>query len=343
MCECLSSQMDRVNLKRLAKELNLAVSTVSRALSDSHEISVETKEKVLKLAKELKYNPNPYARSLRKKNSNTIAVIVPEVASNFFSKVINGIEEIAHEQNFHVLFYITHEDAEREAYFLKHLISGRVDGILMSLSGDGADIEHLNEIRSLDMPVVFFDRIAEDFPTAKITTNDFESGYAATKHLLDKGCKDVMYLGFSAELSISSKRLDGYRSALHDAGMAFKSDNIVNCSHNNDANVTLISDVLRSGRKVDGFFSAAEPLALSLYEACLELNLNIPGDIKVISFSNMRAASLLNPPLSTITQPAFEIGYQAASALFRALRDKKLVDEKIVLTSQLIERRSTAG
>lgn len=334
--------MDRVNLKRLAKELGIAVSTVSRALSDSHEISVETKEKVLALARKLKYNPNPYARSLRKRNSNTIAVIIPEVASNFFSRVIDGIEEIAHEQGFHVLFYITHEDPSREAYFLKHLVGGRVDGILMSLSGDSDNLDHLEEIRSTGLPLVFFDRIAEDFPAAKVTTNDFESGLQATRHLIEKGCHNIAYLGFSAQLSINSKRLEGYKSALDEFGIPFVQRNIVSGSHDHDENLKLISETLRSDPKIDGFFSAAEPLALSLYEACQALNLNIPADIKVISFSNMRAASLLNPPLSTITQPAFEIGYQAALALFSVLKGESQEDRKIVLTSRLIERHSTA-
>ena len=335
--------MDQVNLKRLAKELNLAVSTVSRALSDSYDISIETKEKVLSLAKKLNYHPNPYARSLRKRNSNTIAIVIPEIANNFFSLAIGGIEEIAQANGYHVLIYLTHENHQKEAAFIRHLMSGRVDGVLMSLSSETDDISHLHELKEYNIPIVFFDRICESINTVKVTTNDYESGYQATKHLIEKGCREIGYLAFSKNLSIDQKRMQGYMDALKDQNIPVNDDFIIHCGNNSEENYSKIKSLLLSERRPDGVFASVEVLALLLYEACKELNLRIPADVKVISFSNLRTASLLNPPLTTVTQPAFEIGKQAATALFGALGKTaaELEDRKIVLTSTLIEREST--
>lgn len=334
--------MDQVNLKRLAKELNLAVSTVSRALSDSYDISAETKERVRSLAKKLNYQPNPYARSLRKHNSNTIAIIIPEIANNFFSLAIDGIEEVTQANGYHVLIYLTHENPLKEAAFIRHLMSGRVDGILMSLSSGTGDISHLHELKENNIPIVFFDRICEEVRTVKVTTNDYESGHLATQHLIDKGCRNIGYLAFSKNLSIGQRRVEGYIDALKKNQIPLKEEYIVHCS-NNGGNYEKIKNLLSSEGRPDGIFASVELLAIQCYEVCKELNLRIPEDVKVISFSNLRTASLLNPPLTTITQPAFDIGKEAATALFKALgkNAEELEDKKIVLSSTLIEREST--
>src|SRR6476661_5782925 len=186
--------MSNVNIKRLAAELNLSISTVSRALQDSSEIGIKTKERVLALAKKLNYQPNHYAASLRRKQSNTIAVVVPEVADNFFSTVIDGIDQIAQQKGYHVLIFLTRDDYNKEVSFIKHIQSGRVDGVLISVSSETQDNTHLHQLNKRNIPVVFFDRVYEDIPTAKITTDDYNSAYKATKHLIEQGCKKIACL-----------------------------------------------------------------------------------------------------------------------------------------------------
>src|SRR5258706_5744658 len=190
--------MGNTTIKILAKELKLSVASVSKALRDSHEISNETKQKVLALARQLNYVPNPYASSLRKRVSKTIAVVLPEVADSFFSLAINGIESVAQEKGYHVLIYLTHESFAREKAILNEFKSGRVDGILMSVSGETCDSDHIKEVTAAGIPVVFFDRICEDVATVKIITDDFESGYNAATHLIEKGCKKIAFLSISA-------------------------------------------------------------------------------------------------------------------------------------------------
>lgn len=338
--------MAKVNLKKLAKELNLSVSTVSRALSDSHEISQSTKLKVLSLAEKLHYHPNPYARSLRKRNSNTVAIIIPEIENVFFALAINGIEEIAQQNGYHVLIYITHENVSKEIEFVNHLLSGRVDGVIMSLSGETGNISHINELLKNEIPIVFFDRICEQAETVKVTTNDYESGLLATKHLIDRGCKKICYLGYANSLSIGIHRLNGHLDALRQNNISINEDYILNCSSDHDDSFFKIKKLLESENRPDGIFASVEQLALISYEACADLNLKIPEDIKLISFSNSKMASLLNPPLTAIVQPAFNIGMEAAKALFEVLNKKKkssLENKTIILSSSLIERKSTAA
>lgn len=336
--------MDQVNLKRLAKELNLAVSTVSRALSDSHDISEETKKKVLALARKLNYQPNPFARSLRNRSSKTIAVILPEIANNYFSVAINGIEEVAQANNYHVLIYITHESFQKEAAIVRLLLNGRVDGILMSLSGGAEDTDHLAELQKSNIPVVFFDRVSDTFDTIRVTTNNFESGYLATTHLISRNCQRIAYLTFSGDLSIEQQRMKGYLEAVQKHGLSTAEDLIVRCDTNAEESYKKIKEMLSRDDRPDGVFASVESLAIYVYEACAELRLRIPEDVKIIGFSNLRTASLLNPALTTITQPAFNMGREAARVLFEVLKKPhvRMEDNTIVLRSNLVERRSTA-
>src|SRR5437870_6800506 len=208
--------MANITIKKLAQELNLSVGTVSKALKDSHEISIETKRKVHELVSKLNYIPNPYASSLRKRKSRTIAVVLPEVADSFFSLAINGIEAVAQEKGYHVLIYLTHESFLKEENILKDFQSGRVDGILLSVSDETSNSDHVKKVISAGIPVVFFDRICEDVDTVRVITDDFESSYNATTHLIQKGCERIAYLSISANLSISNNRMEGYKKALED-------------------------------------------------------------------------------------------------------------------------------
>lgn len=335
--------MEGITIKQLAKELNLSVSTVSKAFQDSYDISPQTKERVLALAKKLNYQPNPYASSLRKQKSNTIAIVIPEIANNFFALAIRGIESVAQEKGYHVLIYLTHEDHAKEVAFTQHLLSGRVDGVLMSLTDGTRKHDHLEQLQQKGIPIVFFDRIYEELPTAQVTTNDFDSGYAATSHLIEQGCRRIAHLYLSKNLSIGNRRKEGYLKALNDHKLPVQESLLVACSDNATTNYELIHRLLKSPNRPDGIFSSFEKLALLTYQACEKLHLSIPGDIKIISFSNLETAPLLNPSLSTITQPAYEIGQKAAALLFRALEKghPSLPPRHFIVDSVLVKRRST--
>jgi LacI family transcriptional regulator len=337
-----TGDMSNVNLKQLAKALNLAPSTVSRALRDSHEISQETKDRVKKLAAELGFEPNPYASSLRQSKSKTIAVIVPEIENNFFSQAMNGIEKIAQSKGYHVLIYITHEDFNREKSILQLLRNGRVDGILISVSNTTHQFEHIDEYVRAGVPLVSFDRVYEALEVPSVTTDDIYAARKATEHLLAAGCKRIAFLSLAESLSISSRRRTGYLDALKKKGLSGE-EITVECSDDDEKNRVLIRNLLQKKQKPDAIFAAAEKLAINAYEVCHELKIPVPGKIKMISFSNSPATALFDPPLSTIVQPAHEIGQEAASALFKLIEKKILLpaERNQVLPSFIIERRSS--
>ena len=335
--------MKNINIRELAKELNLSVSTISKALNDSHEISEETKRRVLETAARLNYIPNPYASSLRGRKSKNIGVIIPEVADSFFSLAINGIESVAKEKGYHVLICLTHESFENEKNILKEFQGRRVDGVIISVSRETAHGDHINELISNGVPLIFFDRVCEDVETTKITTDDLESGYKATKHLIQKGCTSIAFLSISKSLSISNKRLEGYLQALRDHNLKTDKKNIIPCTNDAEKNFLLIKKLLQQKNKPDGIVASVEKLTTPVYATCEALNLKIPDDIRVVCFSNLDTASILNPSLTTITQPAFEMGKTAAQILFKTLqkRNINLMNENVVIPSTLVARKST--
>ncbi|SDD45833.1 transcriptional regulator, LacI family [Algoriphagus faecimaris] len=333
-----------ISLKELAARLKLAPSTVSRALNDSYEISEATKKKVISMAEKLNYQPNPFARSLRENKSKSIAVIIPERINNFFAQVIDGIESITSEHGYHLLVYSTHEDVEKEKKIVSLLQNGRADAIVMSVSSQTNDISHLKNLYERGLPILFFDRVCAEIPTTKFITNDYESAFEGTKHLLQQGCKRIAFLMLSMELSITRERHRGYLDALKNAGIEPESRLSICCSHQDAENIQLITELLNSKSRPDGILASVEKLALSTYHAVKKTDLSIPDDLKVISFSNMSIPNLLNPSLTTITQPAEAIGQECAKILIKKLtkpRQPDLPNEVISLPSKLTIREST--
>ncbi|MGN6531208.1 MAG: LacI family DNA-binding transcriptional regulator [Ginsengibacter sp.] len=335
--------MKKLNMKQLAKELNVSVGTVSKALSDSYEISELTKKKVLKAASVFNYTPNPYAGSLRNKKSKTIAVVLPEIADNFFSLAINGIQSVSKNKGYHVLIYLTHEKACNEESILDECCSGRVDGVLLSISSETKDVDHILKLQHHNIPVVFFDREFEGLRVAKVITNDFECGYLSASHLLQNGCKNPVFLSISSSLAICSNRAAGFKAALKDKGITNLENAVVECYGTKDEVHLQIKHLLTGKNKPDGIVASVERLAISVYLVSQQISVSIPKDLKVIVFSTLETAPILNPSLSTITQPAFEIGKTAAELLFKGIEKKKfnLADETVMLPSFLIERTSS--
>jgi len=335
--------MPAINIRSLAKHLNLSPGTVSKALRDSYEISAETKKRVLSLAKKLNYVPNAYASGLRKKRSNTIGVVLPEVADSFFSVAINGIESVAQQKGYHVLIYLTHENFLKEKAILNDFKSGRVDGVLISVTRETIATKHILELQSSGVPVVLFDRVVDQIETAKVSTNDFESGYIATQHLIKRGCKNIAYLSNSKSLGITNQRLEGCKKALAEANLSVKKNFFVECSNDEAYNYKRIRNLLSQKDCPDGILVSIEKLIIPVYQICHDMKLNIPERLKVIGFSISPSASILNPAITTITQPAYAIGEAAATLLFKSLEKSNfdLTKVKIILPSVLTVRSST--
>ncbi|MBC7892433.1 MAG: LacI family DNA-binding transcriptional regulator, partial [Sphingobacteriaceae bacterium] len=221
--------MASVTLKDIAQALGLSISTVSRALRDSYEINPETRRLVMEYAEKLHYQPNPIALSLKDHRSRSIGVIVPEIANTFFSEAINGIEDVAYGRGYHVVISQTHEAYEREVANAHYLASRRVDGLIVSLSSQTTDLSHFSDLHEKGWPLVFFDRVPlnrlpENLKTHTVVADNAKGAYAATVHLLQAGCRAIAHLAMPPWMSISTERLEGYRRALSEYGVPYRTD-----------------------------------------------------------------------------------------------------------------------
>lgn len=325
----------------IAKKLGVSTSTVSRALNNSHQISKATKDKVDELVKEINFHRNPQATSLKRGATKTIAVIIPDISNYFFTLALNAIEEIANDNQFHVLIYQTHSNHDREVAIVNELLNGRVDGVIISVAGSlDKDFTHIENLSHF-IPIVFFDRVLDQADVPAVTCNDYESGLKATAHLIEKGCSNITFIGISKQVSVTNARLAGYLEALQKNGIEAKDENILFCLDEAEAEAKLKNTL--TVLKPDAVFSTVERYTLLLYTFCNELNIVIPKDLKVISFFNSPTAALLSPPLSSITHPASQMGKAAVEFLFQKIKKQKsFADKNIILDCSFQFRKSSS-
>ncbi len=339
---------EAITIKDIARALGLSTSTVSRALRGSYEISSETKKLVIEYAEQYNYRPNPIALSLKERRSRSIGVVVCEIANNFFSQAINGIESIAYNRGYHVIISQSHESYDREVVNVEHLASRSVDGLLVSLSTETEHIEHFKSLHDKGFPIVFFDRITDEIETYKVVADNYKGAYDATRHLIDTGYTKIAHLASSPHLSISIERLNGYKAALTDNGIPVNESYIKYCSHGGMIYTELeeaVKALVQLKDRPDAIFSAGDRLTLSCLTALKSIGLTIPDDIAIVGFSNSGLVDLFTPALTVIKQPAFEMGQVATELLIKLIESKRPVTEfeKVVLQTEIQIRDSSAG
>lgn len=334
--------MESVTIKDIAKALNLSTSTVSRAIRGSYEISETTKKLVLDYVKKVNYRPNPIALSLKENKSRSIGIIVPEIANNFFSNAINGAEEIAQERGYRVMIFQTRESAEKEHACLQHVLDRKLDGVLMSLSGNTKDYSFLETMLKEEFPMVFFDRVPHTLKANKVVADNFQGAFDATEHLIKMGRKRIGHITSPPVLSITKERLAGYKAALDKHNMEYN-PNLVKYMEFDYSIITNTIKQLIHDENPDALFTASDRLALSCYGAIKSLKVEIPKQIAVVGFTNLKVADLLNPPMTTVKQPAFELGAEAVNILIDNIEGKKKDQSyrKLELPTQLIIRESS--
>jgi len=339
-------KFEAVTIKDIAKALGISTSTVSRALRDSYEISPETKQMVLECAEKLNYKPNPIALSLKERRSRSIGVVVCEIANNFFSQVINGIESIAYDRGYNVIISQSRESYDREVIDLQYLASRSVDGLLISLSTETSDLSHLRTLHERGLPIVFFDRITEEINTHKVVIDNFKGAYDATSHLINNGYKNIAVLTNSEFLSITTERLAGYKEAMQANGLKINSSYIQHCFYGGMIFSEIeeaMNKLLMLKQKPDAIFTTSDKLTIGCMKTISRRGLSIPDDIAIAGFSNTDIAELINPPLTLVRQPAEEMGRAATELLVQLIESKRPVTEfeKRVLIPELQVRRSS--
>lgn len=339
-------KFEAVTIKDIAKALGISTSTVSRALRDSHEISPETKQLVLECAEKLNYRPNPIALSLKERRSRSIGVIVPEIANNFFSQVINGIESIAYDRGYNVIISQTRESYEREVMDLQYLASRSVDGLLISLSTETNDLSHLKSLHSKGFPIIFFDRITEEINTHRVIVDNFKGSYDATEHLIRSGYKRIGVLASSEFLSITHERVAGYKEALIRNGIKVDENYIQHCFYGGmifEEVENAVNKLFTQKNKPDAIFASSDKLTTGCLKTLKRRGIKIPEEIAVVGFTNTDIAELIDPPLTVVRQPAYEMGKAATDLLLQLIESKRPIKEfeKRIMTPELQIRESS--
>ncbi len=336
--------MHHTTLKDIAEKLNLSTSTVSRALQGHPDIHPETRELVLQTARELNYQPNPIAQNLKKRRSNTIGVIVPQVKHVFFAEIMAGITDVAYGAGYNVIISQSNEDYRREVINTQAMAAQRVAGLLVSLSSTTVCCDHLTKLLQQGMPLVCFDRVCDEFPGGKVIVDDFDGAFQAVKHLIDRGCRRIAHLAGPQNLSIGEQRFLGYKKALEKHGLRYDEKLVVFGGLNEeDGDIGFKQLMSRLDEPPDALFAVTDPVAFGAFQNIRQLGLHIPDDMALVGFSDNPIDSLIDPPLTSVRQPAYEIGETAARLLFDQIEhpDSTEKNRTIVLKTTLIVRGSS--
>ncbi|WP_432712969.1 LacI family DNA-binding transcriptional regulator [Pedobacter sp.] len=333
-----------ITIYDLARELNLSAATVSRALADNPAINKDTKKKINALAIKLGYQSNKFASNLRKQKTHTIGLIVPRLNSLFMSSVISGIEKVLNNAGYNLIIAQSFEQEAKERTNTTTMFNSRVDGLIVSLSSDTKDYKHFDTFIKKKIPLVFFDRIAEELPATKVLIDNFKAGYLATSHLLEQGCKEIAHITGNTSRNVYRDRFEGYKKALADHEVNFDPSLIyVNDLSEQGVQDTLSQQLLKRDRLPDGLFITNDSAAAYALSIIKEAGLKVPQDIAIVGFNNDLISRVTEPAITTINYPGNEMGETIARILINRLEGETSLNitSTVTLNAELITRPSS--
>jgi LacI family transcriptional regulator len=335
----------KVTLKQIAKELDVSISTVSKSLKDSPEISEDTRLKIQAFAKLYNYKPNNIALSLKNKKTKTIGIIIPEIVHHFFATVISGVENVANEHGYNVIVCLSDESFDKEVINMEMLANGSIDGFILSLSKETQlkkDFHHIIEVINQGMPVVMFDRVTNDIHCDKVIIDDNLAAFQAVQTLINKGMKKIALITTVDYVSVGKLRTDGYLKALKtndikvDDHIILKIEDIDNCEG-------LIENLIKT-QKIDAVFAVNELFAVTAIKSALKIGLKIPEDISIVGFTDGIISKYSSPSITTVSQNGIKMGGKAAKMLIDRLESEEDDEEHYrteIIETHLVEREST--
>jgi LacI family transcriptional regulator len=334
--------MRHITIKDIAKKLNVSVSTVSRAFNDKYDIKKETRDLILKTAKELSYRPNPIARQLVDCRTYNIGVIVPEFINSYFPEVIQGIQEVLIPKKYQVLIMSSNEDGKTEMANVKTLEDNMVDGLIVSLTSSTLSIDYFSNLVKQGFPVVAFNRINEDLGIPKVIFDDYKWAFFATEHLIQTGHRKIYHLCGPRQLSFAKNRIKGYKDAMNKHRLPFQEECIINTGLTIESGYKVMEELIKANNVPDAVFAVNDPTAIGAIKALKKYHYKIPQDIAIVGFTESILAEHIDPPLSSVKQPTHEIGVKAANLLLDII-EGKIIDPhtKIVLGGKLNIRQSS--
>ena len=332
-----------ITIHHLASELKISASTVSRALNNNLRISEKTRQLVRLKAIELGYRPNVLAANLRSKKTNTIGVVVPRIDRFFFSSAISGIEDYAWTKGFNVIISQSNDLLMKEINCVQTLFNNRVDGIIISISMQTNEDKHFRLFSDKNIPIIFFDRFSPSIECDRIVIDDFNTGYKITSHLIERGCKRIAHIAGPELLNIYKDRKDGYLKAIKEAGLPLLEGYLEITGLTKEEGKKAFSRLMSLQIPPNGVFCGNDITALSALEYCRNNNLKVPNDVALVGFSNEPFSAVVTPSLSTVEQPGYEMGFQAAQKIIHRIENSNSLIPlvNIVLPTTLIIRESS--
>jgi LacI family transcriptional regulator len=332
-----------ITIYDIANKLELSSATVSRGLQNNPAISNKTRKRIQDTAKELGYRHNNFASNLRKQKTNTIGVLLHELNSNFITSVLAGIEKVTTEANYDLIITHSSENAEKEVANAHNLFHKRVDGLIASLAFDTKDLDHFQQFEEKGIPVIFFDRVEEKGEYTKVIIDNHKSGYQATQHLIDQGCKRIVLVTATLQRNVYAQRHKGYMDALIDNGIPYKKDLVLIKDLSEEFGIEAAHQILKMKPLPDAVFITNDFTAAVCMHTLKEHGIKIPEDIAIVGFNNDAICKIVDPQMTTINYPGINIGEITARNLINHL--KGISDIKstttIIVNSDLIVRKSS--
>ncbi len=332
-----------VTIYDIASKLNISIATVSRALKNDPVVSKKTKKKITDLAEKMGYRSNHFARNLRNQRTDTIGVIVPKLNSYFMSTVIAGIESVANVKGFNLIISQSSESAAKEKASFHTMFNNRVDGLLVSLAYDTDDISHFDLFFKKRTPLIFFDRVPEHRQSTNILIDNRKAAYEAINHLIEQGCKRIVHVTATPKRNVYIDRLQGYKQALTEHNINFRDEYIIIGDLSQQAGADAAETIAKMDPLPDGVFVANDNCAVGCMISLKQKGIRIPGDIAFVGFNNDPVSKVVDPNLSTINYPGYEMGEVAARNLIAHLKGVFTIrtTNTIFLRSELIIRASS--
>ena len=330
----------QATIKDIAKTLQISTSTVSRALRNAPDVSIQTRIAVQNLSEKLNYQPNKLALSLQKNQTHTIGVLVPNL-DYVLSSMIRGIDEVALEAGYTVMVCQSNESFGREIVNTRRLLDSIVDGFLVCVSSETKTFEHIKKINDKNLPMVIFDRVCPALVAPRVIIDNADGGFQATEHLIEQGYKRIAILAGPKNLTISNLRLEGYLAALKKYKRKPDAELIVHCDFNQQYAYNATLDLLLKKQRPDAIFTISDRMAIGAMLAIKEKELKMPKDIGLVGFNNEPVVSLVTPSISSVDQPGFELGKTAAKLFIERMHNENMDDVEIILKPRLVIRESS--
>lgn len=331
----------QATIKDIARKLRISVSTVSRALRNLHDVNPETRKNVLELARQLNYEPNYIAQSLINKKTRIVGVIVPVIASPVFSRILAGMYDAAQQHSYQLMICQSNENAAHEAALVRQLASFKIDGLLISVSSQTKCEDAFDILNKKEVPIVFFDRVLPGMKAPKVIVDEFQSAFTAVEHLIKCGHRNIAHLGGPPHLSISKDRLNGYLAALNKYKIPVNEKLILACENFEEDALANIKKLFVRKPYPDGIFTINDASAVTVIKYLNKKGIRIPQEVAVIGFNNDPISEIVEPSLTTIMIPCYDIGRIAVDMLIKRINDPTLPSQTITLHSNLIIRDSS--